>query len=232
MALPKKNVAYTFSASLIDMVSGDFKANPTIAVGDFQVSTDESSFTNLATLPVVDPAGSINVKISLSASEMNGDRITVRCVDVAGDEWANAVFFINTTVVTIDDVVRATTPANTLNVTAGGLAETDVQQLGGSAAALSRLAALYEGAVASGTVNTVTSSGDFTLTSSDLLTTDSVYNNMWLVLLDSGNKFVPRLITVYTGATKRVQFTGTGLAGPYPLTVNPGDAWLLIAGSL
>lgn len=55
---------------------------------------------------------------------------------------------------------------------------------------------------------------------------------MWLVLIDGNNKFIPRLIGTYTGGTQRVQFTGSGLAGAFPQSVNLGDGWMIIAGSL
>jgi hypothetical protein len=232
MPSPKKNVAYTFYIALVDVSTGDFKANPTLAAGDFKVSTDGSAFTNLATLPIVDPTGSTGVKVSLSASEMNGDKILIQCIDVAGSEWSEAIFFIDIDEVNIEDVVRSATPANELVVSAAGAADSDVQQLGGSATALTRLATLYEGAVASGTVNTVTSPSDFTLTSGELSAFSNDYDSMWLVLTDGNNKFIPRLIGDYTGGTQRVQFTGGGLAGAFPQSVNPGDGWMIIAGSL
>ena len=233
MATPKKGVAYAFYVALEDVANpGKFKVNPTIAAGDFQVSTGGAAFGNLATLPVVTPAGSTAVKVILSASEMNGDEVTVQCIDVAGDEWADQLITIDNDAVNIDDVVRSTTPANALTVSAGGQAESNLVQLAGSATAPLRMAALYDGAVAAGTVNTVTDSGDFTLISSDLSSNDFDYDNMWLVMLDGANKFVLRLIGIYTGGTKRVQFTGTGMAGAFPQTVSPGDAWMLISGSL
>lgn len=81
-----------------------FKVNPTIAAGDFQVSTDNGAFVNLTTLPVVQPAGSILVKVNLSAAEMNGDKITVRAKDVAGNEWEEALVFLDVPVTNIDTV--------------------------------------------------------------------------------------------------------------------------------
>jgi len=235
MSTPKKNVAYTFYLSLIDSTDpGTFKANPTIAAGDFKVSIDGGAFTNLATLPAVEPAGSIVVKASLSAGEMNGAKIVVQCIDVAGGEWNDLLVFIDTDVVNMEDIVRSTTPANTLNVAADGLAAADIQQLGGSATALATMAALYDGAVARGTVDTVTDSGDFTVICADLSANDFDYDNMWFVMLDGNNKFVPRLTGIYTETTgtKRFQFTGAGMAGAFPQTVVTGDAWMLISGSL
>jgi hypothetical protein len=233
MAAPKKNVAYTYYISLMDVAAtGKYKANPTIAAGDFKVSIDGGEYTNLTTLPVVEPSGSISVKISLSQAEMNGDLIIVQCIDVAGAEWTDATIYIETDDVTLNDLVRSTTPANTLNVSADGLADADVIELGGSATALNTLAALYDGAVCTGIVNTVTSASDFTLTSSNLSSFTGDYDNMWLVLLNNNNRFIPRLIGTYTGGTKRVQFTGSGMAGAFPQSVNPGDTWMIISGSL
>jgi len=235
MSTPKKNVAYVLYLSLIDTTDpGTFKANPTIAAGDFKVSIDGGGFANLATLPVVEPAGSIVVKVSLSAGEMDGAKIVVQCIDAAGGEWNNLFVFIDTDVVNMEDIVRSTTPANTLNISAGGLADTDVQQLGGSATALATLAALYDGAVARGTVDTVSDSGDFTVTTTDLSSNDFDYDSMWLVMLSGNNKFILRLIGIYTdtAGTKRMQFTGAGMAGAFPQTVVNGDEWMLISGSL
>lgn len=105
MAEPKKNTAYEFYLSLIDSVaSPDFRVNPTIAAGDFKVSTDGGDFANLTTLPVVTPAGSISVKISLSAAEMNGDKAVLEINDQAGGEWDPTFVFIDISENTIDDI--------------------------------------------------------------------------------------------------------------------------------
>ncbi|MCB7129958.1 MAG: hypothetical protein J3T61_10530 [Candidatus Brocadiales bacterium] len=124
--MPKKNVAYEFDIALIDTANpGSFKANPTLAAGDFKVSIDNGALANLATLPVVSPASSIVIKIVLSQAEMNGDKILVQCIDAAGDEWNDVFIFIDASVVTVDDLVRSTTPANALDVTAAGNAGID-----------------------------------------------------------------------------------------------------------
>lgn len=84
--------------------------------------------------------------------------------------------------------------------------------------------------IAVGYVNQVTSPSDFYLNSSDLSSSDSTHNNQWLVFISGANNFVPRLIQTYTGATKRVQFTGTGLKGAFPQTVASGDPFQVMAG--
>jgi hypothetical protein len=105
MATPKKNAIFIFYVSLTDSASRPaFKANPTIATGDFQVSTDGGAFGNLTTLPTVTPASGVAVKISLSATEMNGDQITVKCIDAAGSEWDDLFVSITTETSTIGDI--------------------------------------------------------------------------------------------------------------------------------
>lgn len=105
MATPKKNVAYEFSMPMVDTLNPtDFKVNPTIAEGDFQVSTNNGAFADLTALPVVQPAGSILVKVTLSAAEMNGDKVAIRAKDVVGGEWDEALVFIDVPIVTQDDL--------------------------------------------------------------------------------------------------------------------------------
>ena len=96
MAEPVKGVSYEFYVSLAD--AGDptqFKSNPTLASGDFQLSKDGGSFSNLATLPVVAPSSSASVKIVLSATEMTADKVVVKAIDVAGSEWNQLIVFID-----------------------------------------------------------------------------------------------------------------------------------------
>lgn len=75
-----------------------FKSNPTIAAGDFQVSKDGGALANLTTLPAVTPASSVMVKITLSATEMNADNVTIVGIDqTATKEWADMMVNIVTT---------------------------------------------------------------------------------------------------------------------------------------
>lgn len=94
--VPVQGVAYEFYIALVDSNAPEtFIEDPTIEAGDFQVSTDGGAFANLTTLPVVSPAGSRNVLVSLSATEMNGEKVTVQAVDQAGSEWEQAIFTID-----------------------------------------------------------------------------------------------------------------------------------------
>jgi hypothetical protein len=96
---PVKNEDIVVYVGLPDMaVQGSFRANPTIAAGDFQVVQDDGSAANLATLPTVVPAGSVRVKIVVSASEMNGNNVTIIGIDQeATKEWADFMLNIPTT---------------------------------------------------------------------------------------------------------------------------------------
>lgn len=121
MSTPKTNTAYEFTIALLDTaVAGAFKASPTLAAGDFKVSIDNGAYNNLSSLPTIAPAGSINVRIQLTDAEMNGTKITVQAIDAADDEWDDALIFIDATATTINEIVRSTTPANTLDVNANG----------------------------------------------------------------------------------------------------------------
>ncbi len=96
---PVKNQDFLFRVGLEDMgTPGRLKAAPTIAPGDFKVDIDGGGFTNLGTLPSVSPAAGKAVLITLSASEMNGDVITILCSDATDPpEWADAIISIPTT---------------------------------------------------------------------------------------------------------------------------------------
>jgi len=79
-------------------ISASFKSSPTIAAGDFKVSKDGGALANLNTLPSVEPASSVMVKITLSATEMTADNVTIVCIDqTATKEWADVLINIPTT---------------------------------------------------------------------------------------------------------------------------------------
>lgn len=96
---PKKNEDFIFRIALEDYANpGNFKSSPTIAAGDFKVAVDATALANLGTLPTVSPSSTVLVLITLSASEMNGDVITLVCIDqTAPKEWADRVICIPTT---------------------------------------------------------------------------------------------------------------------------------------
>ena len=96
---PKRGEDFITRIALEDMaVIGSFKSNPTIAAGDFKVDKDGGGLTNLATLPSVSPAASVLVLLTLSATEMTADTVTVVGIDqTSPKEWADFVLSIPTT---------------------------------------------------------------------------------------------------------------------------------------
>lgn len=96
---PVKGEDFSIQITLSDQaVPGSFKANPTIAAGDFKVSKDGGALANLTTLPSVAPAGSVLVTLALSATEMNADLVSIVCIDqTSPKEWSDFAIAIPTT---------------------------------------------------------------------------------------------------------------------------------------
>lgn len=102
---PKKNAAFTTYVMLASQSQANtFQDNPTLASGDVKVCVDDGAPANLATLPTVDGDFTKRVKVELSASEMNGDVITVLFSDASGAEWKDLMFTIHTAAQTLDEV--------------------------------------------------------------------------------------------------------------------------------
>ncbi len=117
---PKKNTAFIIYTALVSQADTRLlKSGPTLATGDFKVSTDGAAFANLATLPTNTPSG-VLLKISLSAGEMNGDNISVACIDAAGAEWCDQLINLQTAARQIDDLAWPATTGRSLLVDAGG----------------------------------------------------------------------------------------------------------------
>lgn len=109
----KKNAALTlFIPGLVSQSNTKtFQTNPTIAAGDFKISKDGGAFVNLATLPDVEPDGGTQVRVQLSADEMNADQITLKFQDAAGAEWCDGSLMIFTASAQMGDL---NTSLNTL----------------------------------------------------------------------------------------------------------------------
>lgn len=125
MSSPKRDTAYDFPIELVDSATGDFRINPTLAIGDVKIKKDYGAAINLSTLPTIEPAGSSTVKISISAAEQGADKVQIQFKDVSGNEWDDVTFFIDNTDANVDDIVRSTTPINTLDVALTGEAGVD-----------------------------------------------------------------------------------------------------------
>lgn len=88
--------ASTHYIELLSTSTGLPVVNPTIAVGDVQVSKDGGAYADITTLPVVSPAGTAQVEFELSAAEKTASITRVRFKDVAGNEWLETVYEIQT----------------------------------------------------------------------------------------------------------------------------------------
>jgi hypothetical protein len=87
---PIINTEYIFYISLEDnAIPGTFKANPTVADGDFKISLDGGAFENVNAYSVT-PAGGRAVKITLSTTQMNGSNVVMIASDqTSPKEWAD-----------------------------------------------------------------------------------------------------------------------------------------------
>jgi len=143
---PKKNAAFVFYVGLISQADTKLlQSNPILAAGDVKVATDDAAPANLATLPVADADFTNRVKVSMSAGEMNGDRITVIFSDVAGAEWADLLIDIPTSVRQIDDLAFPTVSGRSTDTLSTGEVPIDLDTSIGSLSAAQIEAAALEG---------------------------------------------------------------------------------------
>lgn len=149
----KKNTEFIFYISLRSQAdSAIFQANPTIAAGDFKVSTDGGATANPSTLPAVTPASSKTVKVTLSASEMNGDNITLVASDASGAEWMDGMWLIQTSARQVDDLCYPATSGRSIDVDASGGVEVGSFQAGAITAAAIATGAIDADAIAADAV--------------------------------------------------------------------------------
>lgn len=96
---PTKGQAWIHYVCVEDYANpGNFKTNPTIALGDWQVGLDDAAFGNFLTLPVLSPAGSRWIKLVFDASETNGQVVKIQGIDqTSPKEWSDFCVEIPTT---------------------------------------------------------------------------------------------------------------------------------------
>lgn len=110
----KRATEYIFYVGLVSQANTKIlKTTPTIAAGDFKVSKDGGATADLTTLPTNTPGASAMVKLTLSATEMTADNVTVICTDAVGAEWCDLIINLQTAARQIDDLATPT------NITAG-----------------------------------------------------------------------------------------------------------------
>lgn len=124
--LPLKGEPYMFELPLCDMFdSSRFVIDPTIVEGDFKVKPHAGSFVNLTNLPVVFPAGSSNVQVSLTGAEMDTDKVVVQAIDQSDDEWQAVNISLDVPTSTIETVAETATAI--LDLEEGDHDETNVR---------------------------------------------------------------------------------------------------------
>lgn len=124
--LPKRGVAFITYMGLVSQADTKLLiASPTLAAGDFKISKDGGATANLATLPTNTPAASSQIKISISATEMEADNVTIVGIDAAGAEWCSFCLNIQTATRAAEDLAFPTTSGRSIDVTAGGTVGVD-----------------------------------------------------------------------------------------------------------
>jgi len=122
---------YIFYVGLISQASTkSLQGSATLAAGDVQVSIDGGALANLGTLPVVTPASSKSIKVTLSQAEINGDNIIVIFADASGAEWCDLLVNIQTVPRRFDDLAFPATSGRSMVVDAAGLVDANVVKLG------------------------------------------------------------------------------------------------------
>lgn len=106
MPSPRRGFAYEFYSTVTSRLDGRiFQVSPTIISGDFQISKDGGAFVNLANIPTVTPSGTQSIHFSLTATEMEADKILIMGVD-SGDEWSDFETFIDIDAFNIDAIAN------------------------------------------------------------------------------------------------------------------------------
>lgn len=148
----KKNDAggYVFHVALLSMATpGSYQVNPTLASGDVKISKDGGALANLNTLPSVEPASSIWVKVTLSQSEANADECMIQFIDqTATKEWTDLAIVVLTAARNVEDLAFPTISGRSIDVDASGGVE-----IGDAAQTLANLSKTVQ-AIGRGTVTT------------------------------------------------------------------------------
>jgi hypothetical protein len=115
MLPPVYGAAFEFDVVLFAQSDNQIKTTPTIASGDFVISKANGATANLTTLPGESPASSGIVRVQLSATEMEADKLTVKWHDAAGAEWHDGAVCIHTAAQTFNAMLAAIAALNNLS---------------------------------------------------------------------------------------------------------------------
>ena len=119
---PKRGVAYAFETSLTSQADVKlFQDNPTLAAGDVVVIKDGSLDGNIDTLPTAIVGATRSILVTLSATEMTADRVTVLFHDQAGAEWCDLSLTLETAAQQFDDLAATADLAGLISFPAGAI---------------------------------------------------------------------------------------------------------------
>lgn len=219
-----KNQAHTFHVLLPSQANPKiFQETPTIAAGDFKVLIS-GSWTNLTTLPSIDPAGSNSVLVSLSAAEMNQDEVCWQAKDVAGAEWCSVYEKIQTVARRVDDLAYPATSGRSIAVSSSGVIDADVKLLNGSTTDLTTflqgVKALITGQAITGTLSTTEMTTNLTFGTSDIIIGRTV---AWTTGSCVGQI---AKIDAYDQVTKKITYSNVN-GDPLALAPANGDAFVI-----
>jgi len=185
--IPVRGEAYEFDVALVSQADTKlYQTNPTLAAGDVKIQTDDGTLANITTLPT-GAASSKRVKVSLSASEMTGDRIWVQFSDAAGAEWCDFAVDVHTSARGVDDLAYPATTGRSMVVSASGVVDAQVKAIdaGAITAAAVATGAIDAGAVAADAANEI---ADALLDRASAADTYTVRQALRILLADAAGK--------------------------------------------
>ena len=164
--------------------------SPTIDAGDFLISSDFGTFDPIDTLPTVEPAGSGQVKLTVSVLENTAAHVHIQWHRADGG-WDDGGISYNPTVNDLDDLATAASLAALNNLSAAqvnsevdtALADYDGPTNAELAAALAALNDLDAAAVWSNPVRTLTTPGSSTTTPAEGDPLSVVRGTSWSISL-------------------------------------------------
>jgi len=102
---------FSFGVAVYAAGTANFQANPTIAAGDFRISTNGGAFENPDNLPAVGPGTDVRIGITISAAETTaagaGGEIWLCWIDAAGAEWDDGFVIIRVAATNQDSLATA-----------------------------------------------------------------------------------------------------------------------------
>jgi hypothetical protein len=108
---PERAAVFEFEMGLVSVADANvFQDDPTLAAGDVKVIKDGVLDGNIDTLPSAVTSCTRLITVTLSATEMDADVVTILFHDASGAEWQDAAVSINTTERSLAKIPAFATP--------------------------------------------------------------------------------------------------------------------------